>query len=209
MVDRSTAAVTGGCLVLHVLGRGLGLLIDEVAGYNGGGVDKPTAAVAGGDRIYISIKVSQHGFYTPLRLLSRQIAVLDPSQSSQTSDHSAGWLILDEASPCKPVLIAPSLLSAFSLIRSILPFDTLRDDAWQSLVAAAQHLAADPDDLDEDPSSVPPSAQKPPAKRKLSQPSTSPVAKRVRPSGRASRRLSSPQTALCVSHAQRSAPSPL
>ncbi|KAL5370877.1 hypothetical protein DPSP01_014619 [Paraphaeosphaeria sporulosa] len=143
------------------------------------------------------------------QLLSRQIAVLDPSQSSQTSDHSAGWLIPDEASPCKPILIAPSLLSALSLIRRILPSDTLPDDAWQSLVAAAQHLAADPDDLDEDPSSVPPSAQKPPKKRKLSQPSTSPVAKRVRLSGRASRRFSSPQTALSVSHAQPPAPSPL
>lgn len=153
------------------------------------------------------------------QLLSRQIALLDPLRSSQTSHHSAGFVIPDDGSSCKPVLIAPSLLSAISLIRRVLPSDTLSDGAWQGLVAAAQHLAADPDHLDkgaEDPSSVPPSAQKPSSKRKLlpwlsaaSQP-----AKRIRshPASRtASPDLSSPssQGSPCVSGAQPPAPSPL
>ncbi|KAL5371461.1 hypothetical protein DPSP01_014257 [Paraphaeosphaeria sporulosa] len=77
------------------------------------------------------------------------------------------------ASPYKPILIAPLLLSALSLIRRILPSNTLPNDAWQSLIAAAQHLAVDLDDLDKDPSSVPPSAQKPPKKLENS-PSASP-----------------------------------
>ncbi|KAK7177626.1 hypothetical protein PSPO01_16327 [Paraphaeosphaeria sporulosa] len=103
------------------------------------------------------------------QLFARQIAIRADSQSSQTSPHSAGWLIPNDASleTCKPVLIAPSLLSAMSLIRQMLPPDTLPEDAWQRLVAAAQHLAADADHVDEaeDLNNVPPSAQKPSSKR--------------------------------------------
>ncbi|KAL5401081.1 hypothetical protein PMIN03_011835 [Paraphaeosphaeria minitans] len=155
------------------------------------------------------------------QLLSRQIAVLDPSQSSRTSCHSAGWLIPDEASPRKPVQIAPSLLSAISLIRQMLPPSTLPDGAWKRLVAAAQHLTADPDHLDaevedEDPSSVPPSTQKPSSKRKLlpwlsaaSQPAKRACARA--PSRPASPDLSLPssQGSACVSGAQPPAPSPV
>jgi hypothetical protein len=72
------------------------------------------------------------------KLLSDQVALSDSSQHAR----SAGWLIpTANASPCKPVIVAPSMLSAVSLLRQIFPSDTLPDEAWRSLVNAACRLA--------------------------------------------------------------------
>ncbi|UPX21362.1 uncharacterized protein EKO05_0011548 [Ascochyta rabiei] len=70
--------------------------------------------------------------------------------------HSAGWLIptCDDASVCKPVFIAYSVLSAIWLLRETLADDVLPDNIWDRLVCAAESLA-------EDGMEEPPSAQKP------------------------------------------------
>ncbi|UPX21008.1 uncharacterized protein EKO05_0011214 [Ascochyta rabiei] len=70
--------------------------------------------------------------------------------------HSAGWLIptRDDASVCKPVFIAHSVLSAIWLLRETLADDVLPDNIWDRLVCAAESLA-------EDGMEEPPSAQKP------------------------------------------------
>ncbi|UPX17235.1 uncharacterized protein EKO05_0007601 [Ascochyta rabiei] len=70
--------------------------------------------------------------------------------------HSAGWLIptCDDASVCKPVFIAHSVLSAIWLLRETLADDVLPDNIWDRLVCAAESLA-------EDGMEEPPSAQKP------------------------------------------------
>ncbi|KAH5722002.1 hypothetical protein HBI17_253590 [Parastagonospora nodorum] len=104
------------------------------------------------------------------KLLSDQVAMRDFSQRS----HSVGWLIPDaNANPCKPVIVAPSILSAISLLRQIFPSDTLADEAWRSLVDAARRLAQisedDMENLEKHASTLalidqdvaPPSAQRP------------------------------------------------
>ncbi|KAK1914356.1 hypothetical protein P3342_007602 [Pyrenophora teres f. teres] len=68
--------------------------------------------------------------------------------------HSAGWLIPNDTSICKPVFIAHSVLSAIWLLRETLADNALSDDAWNHLVCAAESLAQDGRE-------EPPSAQKP------------------------------------------------
>ncbi|KAL5432293.1 hypothetical protein PMIN07_012514 [Paraphaeosphaeria minitans] len=111
----------------------IAVLEDAAACYDGGPRSFPLAAEG---------RVLRDFSYDPpneayKQLFARQLAVPPHWQSSQTPRHSAGWLLPDNASYCKPVLIAPSLLSAVGLIRQMLPPDTLPDDAWQRLVAAA------------------------------------------------------------------------
>jgi hypothetical protein len=137
--------------------------------------------------------------YTPptdgyQKLLSDQVAVRNFSQHSR----SAGWLLSDaHASPCKPVIVAPSILSAIDLLRRILPSDTLAHEAWRSLVDAACRLAQiseeDFDSIETHDSTgvlihqdvAPPSAQRPvvdnsSSRKRRSSLSTSPSPKRAR-----------------------------
>lgn len=154
------------------------------------------------------------------KLFSRQIAVPSTSQRSQATHHSAGWLIPDDVSPCKPVLIAPSLLSAISLTREILPPSTLPDDAWQSLVLAARRLASDPEqpgdvDRSDSPSSpdrAPPSAQRASAvasssSKRIRTHSRTPTAKRLR--SNPSPPFSSPPPSPPAAQPQAQSPPPL
>ncbi|KAE8832108.1 hypothetical protein PTNB73_10511 [Pyrenophora teres f. teres] len=79
-----------------------------------------------------------------------------PSSQQNTlfCPHSAGWLIPNDTSICKPVFIAHSVLSAIWLLRETLADNALSDDAWNHLVCAAESLA-------QNGTEEPPSAQKP------------------------------------------------
>ncbi|KAK1912061.1 hypothetical protein P3342_012544 [Pyrenophora teres f. teres] len=87
------------------------------------------------------------------KLFFRQ-ATVPGSQHNTLFSHSAGWLIPNDTSICKPVFIAHSVLSAIWLLRETLADNALSDDAWNHLVCAAESLAQDGRE-------EPPSAQKP------------------------------------------------
>jgi hypothetical protein len=96
------------------------------------------------------------------KLFFRQATVSQSQSQSDSLFHSAsaGWLIPDDTSDCKPVFIAHSLLSAIWLLWKSLPHDPLNDEAWSCLVSAAQSLAAQEDSSeDTDQDEVPPSGQ--------------------------------------------------
>lgn len=92
------------------------------------------------------------------KLFWRQTTVSGSQRNALFCPHSAGWLIPDETSICKPVFIAHSVLSAIWLLRETLAEDALPDDAWIKLVYAAQDLARTES---EDAQKEPPSAQRP------------------------------------------------
>jgi hypothetical protein len=120
----------------------------------------------------------KHGYEPPNedyeKLFFCQASIPRSQRDPGARPHSAGWLIPgpDNASVCKPVFVAHSVLSAIWLLRDTLADDALSNDSWDRLVCAAQSLA-------EEGMVEPPSAQKPPA---------SPVArreKRLAPSAQA------------------------
>ncbi|KAL5370742.1 hypothetical protein DPSP01_014689 [Paraphaeosphaeria sporulosa] len=102
--------------------------------------------------------------------------------SQRTPDYSAGWLIADDRSACKPIFVAHSLLCAIALIQNTLPPGVVHDDAWAQLVSAAVTLSTDAEmapSAQTDPE-MPPSAQPaaatpatPGRRRTLSPPSAS------------------------------------
>lgn len=101
------------------------------------------------------------------KLFFRQATVPGSQHDALFCPHSAGWLIADDTSICKPVFIAHSVLSAIWLLRETLTDNALSDDAWNRLVCAAESLAQD--GMEE-----PPSAQKPfasPSQKKRPPPS--------------------------------------
>jgi hypothetical protein len=102
----------------------------------------------------------QYG-YDPLnedyqKLFFRQATVASSPRDNSLSPRSAGWLISDEGSVCRPIFVAHSLLSAIWLLRETLADDALSNGGWHCLVSAATSLAQG-----EEPE-VPPSAQRPP-----------------------------------------------
>ncbi|UPX18152.1 uncharacterized protein EKO05_0008462 [Ascochyta rabiei] len=90
------------------------------------------------------------------KLFFCRATILRSQRDPGARPHSAGWLIptRDDASVCKPVFIAYSVLSAIWLLRETLADDVLPDNIWDRLVCAAESLA-------EDGMEEPPSAQKP------------------------------------------------
>jgi hypothetical protein len=80
------------------------------------------------------------------------------AKCSQTSlplqPRSAGWIIPDTNSVCKPVFVAHSLLGALWLVRETLPPNTISNDVWACLAHAANNLISPGE------SRPPPSAQK-------------------------------------------------
>ncbi|KAE8852431.1 hypothetical protein PTNB73_10598 [Pyrenophora teres f. teres] len=88
------------------------------------------------------------------KLFFRQATVPGSQHNTLFCPHSAGWLIPNDTSICKPVFIAHSVLSAIWLLRETLADNALSDDAWNHLVCAAESLAQDGRE-------EPPSAQKP------------------------------------------------
>jgi hypothetical protein len=102
----------------------------------------------------------QYGYDPPnedyQKLFFRQATVASSQRDESLSPRSAGWLIPDEGSVCRPVFVAHSVLSAIWLLRETLADDALSNDGWHRLVSAATSLAQG-----EEPE-VPPSAQRPP-----------------------------------------------
>lgn len=93
------------------------------------------------------------------KLFFRQATVSSSQQESLFCSHSAGWLIPNDASNCKPVFIAHSTLLAIWLLKETLPNNTLSADGWKSLVMAAQLLTQHHhEDDQEDRYKEPPSA---------------------------------------------------
>jgi hypothetical protein len=92
------------------------------------------------------------------KLFLRQATVSSSPRNSLFCPHSAGWLIPNDGSACKPVFIAHSVLSALWLLRETLASDALSGEGWDKLVCAARDLADDPSDPSYE---APPSAQKP------------------------------------------------
>jgi hypothetical protein len=64
------------------------------------------------------------------KLFWRQTTVSNSQRNALFCPYSAGWLILDETSICKPVFVAYSVLLAIWLLRETLAEDALPDDAW-------------------------------------------------------------------------------
>jgi hypothetical protein len=100
------------------------------------------------------------------KLFFRQATVSNSQRNSLFCPHSAGWLIPNDGSVCKPVFVAHSLTSAIWLLRETLDSDVLSEDNWNKLVCAALDLADDPSAASYE---EPPSAQRP---RDSPQPST-------------------------------------
>lgn len=104
----------------------------------------------------------KHGYEPPNedyeKLFFCQASIPRSQRDPGARPHSAGWLIPspDDASVCKPVFVAHSVLSAIWLLRETLADDALPNDGWDRLVCAAESLA-------EDSMVGPPSAQKPSA----------------------------------------------
>lgn len=104
----------------------------------------------------------RHGYEPPNedyeKLFFCQASIPRSQRDPGARPHSAGWLIPspDDASVCKPVFVAHSVLSAIWLLRETLADDALSNDGWDRLVCAAESLA-------EGSMVEPPSAQKPSA----------------------------------------------
>ncbi|KAK1920521.1 hypothetical protein P3342_008282 [Pyrenophora teres f. teres] len=71
------------------------------------------------------------------KLFFRQATVPGSQHNTLFCPHSAGWLIPNDTSICKPVFIAHSVLSAIWLLRETLADNALSDDAWNHLGRAA------------------------------------------------------------------------
>jgi hypothetical protein len=128
----------------------LAALDDAAAQFNGGARSFPAhrdAAVA-----------HRHGYDPPnedYQKLFRQATVSSSQRDASLRPCSAGWLVPEEGSVCRPVFVAHSALAAIWLLRATLPDDALSSSGWESLVSAATSLAQG------DEPEVPPSAQKP------------------------------------------------
>ena len=152
-------------------------LYQAVESFDGGARSFPLASEAA--------FASKHGYeppnkeYKELFASKKSILRLQPNQNAQR--RSAGWLISDpaDASVCKPVFVAHSVLSAIWLLRETLADDALSNDGWNCLVCAAQSLA-------EEGVAEPPSAQKT---------SLRPVSQRAKRQPPAAQILSSPKRA--------------
>lgn len=129
---------------------------------------------------------AQHGYQPPNRdyeqLFISTVRLSQPSSRSAVP-HSAGWLLPDALSVCRPVLVAHSILAAIWLIRETLPNDALPASAWRQLVSAAQDRAGDvpgPSSMSPSIAHLPPSAQKqhtpPPPTTKRAAPSAAETA---------------------------------
>ncbi|KAF1353078.1 hypothetical protein EJ07DRAFT_183024 [Lizonia empirigonia] len=91
--------------------------------------------------------------------LASEAASISRSQRDlEAAQQSAEWLVPlpNDASACKPVFIAHSVLSVIWLLRETLADNAFSNSGWDCLVSAAQLLA-------EDSTAEPPSAQKPTA----------------------------------------------
>lgn len=73
------------------------------------------------------------------RLFFRQVALPGSQQDISVGPYSAGWVVPDRDSVCKPVFIAHSTLSAIWLLRETLP--ELPEEVWVHLVHAAEDLS--------------------------------------------------------------------
>lgn len=143
----------------------LAALDNAAAQFNGGARSFPAhhdAAVA-----------RRHGYDPPnedyQKLFYYQATVSASQRDESLRPCSAGWLVPEEGSVCRPVFIAHSVLSAIWLLRTTLADDALSSSGWESLVSAAASLAQ------ENEPEVPPSAQKPASlsqRRKHPAPST-------------------------------------
>jgi hypothetical protein len=100
------------------------------------------------------------------KLFFRQATVSSSQRDSLFCPRSAGWLIPNDGSVCKPIFVAHSVLSAIWLLRETLGSDALPGEGWDKLVCAARDLA---DDASAASYEEPPSAQRP---RDSPQPST-------------------------------------
>lgn len=126
----------------------------------------------------------QYGYDPPnedyQKLFFRQATVASSQRDESLSPRSAGWLIPDEGSVCRPVFVAHSVLSAIWLLRETLADDALSSEGWHRLVNAATSLAQA-----EEPE-VPPSAQRPPLslsqrQKRVASSTQPPSSKRARP----------------------------
>lgn len=129
----------------------------------------------------------RHGYDPPnvdyQKLFFRQATVSSSQQDPLFCPHSAGWLIPDDTSVCKPVFIAHSVLSAIWLLRETLDEDALPADSWGALVRAAQRLAYDsPNNSyhEEPPSAQRPRNSPPPSTKRRAAPTPTPPVKRLR-----------------------------
>jgi hypothetical protein len=84
-----------------------------------------------------------NGDYEKL-FLCQAIAPLSSRPQDDDRPHSAGWLVPDETSVCKPVFVAHSLLAAIWLLRKSLPEKALSQYGWECLASAAQDLSISP-----------------------------------------------------------------
>jgi hypothetical protein len=77
---------------------------------------------------------SEYGYEPPNeeyeKLFFRQTYIPRSQRDPNSSPHSAGWLVPDpdDASVCKPVFVAHSVLSAIWLLRETLADDALSND---------------------------------------------------------------------------------
>jgi hypothetical protein len=92
------------------------------------------------------------------KLFWNKATVSNSQRDALFRPHSAGWLVPDETSVCKPVFVAHSVLSAIWLLRETLAESALPADTWARLVSAAQGLANSASDSFQ---KEPPSAQRP------------------------------------------------
>ena len=92
------------------------------------------------------------------KLFWNKATVSNSQRNALFRPHSAGWLVPDETSVCKPVFVAHSVLSAIWLLRETLAESALPADTWARLVSAAQGLA---DSASDSFQKEPPSAQRP------------------------------------------------
>ncbi|KAF1924224.1 uncharacterized protein M421DRAFT_72846, partial [Didymella exigua CBS 183.55] len=92
------------------------------------------------------------------KLFWSRATVSNSQRNALLRPHSAGWLVPDETSVCKPVFVAHSVLSAIWLLRETLAESALPADTWARLVSAAQDLA---DSASDSFQTEPPSAQRP------------------------------------------------
>jgi hypothetical protein len=147
--------------------------------------------------------------YDPLnedyqKLFWRQATVSNSQPDALSRLHSAGWLIPEEGSVCKPVFIAHSVLSAIWLLRETLAEGALPAVAWARLVSAAQDLSSSPrNSLQEARPSAQQPCYSPPQSRKRAAASTS-----ARPSKRLQRATKPSSLAMLHSKAMNDAEEP-
>jgi hypothetical protein len=127
-------------------------LHDAAAQFNGGPRSFPLSSDARLAREY--------GYDPPnkdyQKLFFRQATIPNSQRDQSLRPRSAGWLIPDTTSVCRPVFVAHSTLAAIWLLRETLGDDALPSGGWHRLASAATSLARG------DGPEAPPSAQEPP-----------------------------------------------